>query len=578
MAADTQPHDPQPNDLFGRWLAHHEQQTDPGPDDSAGSTGDVQETAPEPRASRRLPAAAVASSAVERDPVIGGRIVPPSNFGTRRVSPGVSSSPVNELDREPPTGWEPILTRSVRKKVEKTEAKHTPQPVDRPSRFQRLKSRLVDAPEPVEEPSADPTPLAPPVLRTTPPVVAAPAPAPSRTPLPTRPPAPAPEERPSEETVRAAVAPVVQPVVHPVQPVDEPVETPTPVRPFVEAAIDTATAARPIEPVEIPAARAPEPVIEREPMVEPEPVVEPVEIPAARAPEPVIEREPMVEPEPVGEPIVHAEPIGHAEPVVHIEPEQVVHVEPDPVVHVEPEPESVDETPEEPAERRSFLSRPKRAPREPRERGRAARSAAGDAARDLVAAKAKARATTTTPEPEPATVTMPAVAVEAPAPAAPKPAKVSKHDQVAAEMPGVYTFAPKRTSRRFLTLAMLTGLVTSAYFVRAAVQTKETPAIGLAAIVVLATAMVWAIRAGASVTKLEIHQGQLEVVQQGGRFVFDMASQYTHVEVHGQPGKHGWKVLFPRRGMAPFTIDGSMVDPDDFMRVLRFFRPELVPH
>ena len=32
----------------------------------------------------------------------------------------------------------------------------------------------------------------------------------------------------------------------------------------------------------------------------------------------------------------------------------------------------------------------------------------------------------------------------------------------------------------------------------------------------------------------------------------------------------------PRHGT--FTVDASMVDPDDFMRVLRFFRPQLVHH
>ena len=68
------------------------------------------------------------------------------------------------------------------------------------------------------------------------------------------------------------------------------------------------------------------------------------------------------------------------------------------------------------------------------------------------------------------------------------------------------------------------------------------------------------------------------MIQQGGRFIFDLASQYTRFEVHGEPGQRGWKVLFPRRGMAPFTVDASMVDPDDFMRVLRFFRPQLVHH
>ncbi len=145
-------------------------------------------------------------------------------------------------------------------------------------------------------------------------------------------------------------------------------------------------------------------------------------------------------------------------------------------------------------------------------------------------------------------------------------------------MPGVYTFAPKRTSRRLLTISMLIGLVASAYFVREAATIKDTQSIGLAAIGILATAMVWAIRAGASVTRLEVHQGQLQVIQQGGRYIFDLASQYTRFEVHGEPGHRGWKVLFPRRGMDPFTVDATMVDPDDFMRVLRFFRPQLVSH
>jgi hypothetical protein len=149
---------------------------------------------------------------------------------------------------------------------------------------------------------------------------------------------------------------------------------------------------------------------------------------------------------------------------------------------------------------------------------------------------------------------------------------------VAHEVPSTYHFKPKRTSRRFLTIALLCGLVLSAYFGRAAVELRDTGSIGLAAIVLLATAMVWAIRAGASVTTLTVHHGQLEVVQQGGRYVFDMASQYTRVEVHGRPGKRGWAVIFPRRGMAPFKVDATMVDPDDFMRVLRFFRPQLANH
>ena len=140
-------------------------------------------------------------------------------------------------------------------------------------------------------------------------------------------------------------------------------------------------------------------------------------------------------------------------------------------------------------------------------------------------------------------------------------------------MPGVYKFAPKRMLRRLLTISMLIGLVGTAYFVRAASQVKDTQSIGLAAIVVLATAMVWAIRAGASVTTLEVHQGQLQVVQQGGRLIFDLRAVHEVRGARRARATAGGRSLFPRRGMPPFTVDASMVDPDDFMRVLRFFRP-----
>ncbi|QIG45590.1 hypothetical protein G5V58_25160 [Nocardioides anomalus] len=143
-------------------------------------------------------------------------------------------------------------------------------------------------------------------------------------------------------------------------------------------------------------------------------------------------------------------------------------------------------------------------------------------------------------------------------------------------MPGVYVFKARRTSRQLLTIALLIGLVGSAYFVREAVTYQDTLSIGLAAIALLVTVVVWAIRAGASVTRLTVRQGQLEVVQQGGRYVFDLASQYTIFEVHGRSERRGWYVLFHRRDLAPFKVDKTMVDPQDFMRVLRFFRPQLV--
>ena len=171
MAA--QPQDSESNDLFGRWLAHHEQQSG-----DAGGVDDITaESSPPPRASRRLPTAAVASSAVQGDPLIGSRIVPPSNFGARRQAANAPqrTGAVNELDREPPAGWEPIVMRSVRKKVEEAEAKQTPKQAERRGRLQRLKARLVDPVEPPPEVELPEVPLTPPVARSlplpTPPVV-----------------------------------------------------------------------------------------------------------------------------------------------------------------------------------------------------------------------------------------------------------------------------------------------------------------------------------------------------------------------------------------------------------------------
>jgi hypothetical protein len=636
MAADSQVPDAQSDDLFGRWLAHHEQQSG----DGDPSEDEVTDHNPPPRSTSRLPAAAVASSAVDSDPLIGTRLQPPSNFGARRPSPNAPGRP-GELDPEPPAGWEPIVMASARKKADKHDKGATADPSSSTStspehrgRLRRLKARFVDpkerAPE-AEEPVAPEEPT-------------------SRAPLPVRTPA-TPNGRSLEDTIRAAVAgpparhrdapgepkPVEPEPVALVEPEPEPVAPAAPVRAF----IDPGPLVDEPQPVPVAEQSAPAPVVEPVPTVEPltdlatldavvaesvvaeaepeltvEPVappeLEPVEeasvtaepAPAAYVepePEPVAVVEPAPEPEPVA--LVEPEPEPEPEPVAVVEPEPVdlPEPEPEPVALVEPEPEPVAAVEPKAAGLRSLLRRTAREPQaakptkpstppkpskqpKPAKRTKSHRATgptSGNAARELVAAKARARATEPAPKTNPeveAEVESGARAVEAlpEVEAAPAGRKVSKHDQVASEMPGVYRFKAKKTSRRLLTIALLIGLVISAYFVKAAIDTKDTASMGLAAIVLLATAMVWAIRAGAAPTRLEVHQGQLEVVRQGDRYVFDLQSNYTHIEVRGRPGRHGWKVLFPRRGMAPFAVDATMVDPDDFMRVLRFFRPELV--
>ncbi len=142
--ADPHRQEASSDDLFGRWLAHHDEQRTAEQDEPTEVAEGSPETEPAPNVPRRLPAAAVASAAVARDPMIGSRLAAPSTFGVRRPAANAPqrSGAAAEPDRESPTGWEPIVLRSTRKKTEQAEAK----PVDRRGRLQRLKARLVDAP------------------------------------------------------------------------------------------------------------------------------------------------------------------------------------------------------------------------------------------------------------------------------------------------------------------------------------------------------------------------------------------------------------------------------------------------
>lgn len=99
--------------------------------------------------------------------------------------------------------------------------------------------------------------------------------------------------------------------------------------------------------------------------------------------------------------------------------------------------------------------------------------------------------------------------------------------------------------------------------------------IGLAAILALATGVVWAVRAGTVPTRVGLHGGRLEVRTQAGRFVFEITSAHTRLENVGSPGRRGWRLLVHRRGLAPFAITAAMVDPRDLLEALRYYRPDL---
>lgn len=89
------------------------------------------------------------------------------------------------------------------------------------------------------------------------------------------------------------------------------------------------------------------------------------------------------------------------------------------------------------------------------------------------------------------------------------------------------------------------------------------------------TAVIWAVHTGTSVTRMSVRGGLLHVWWHGTKIIFDLTSPLTPIEVSGTPGRHSWHVRILRKNLTPFVINSSMVDPHEFMRVLRYYRPEL---
>jgi hypothetical protein len=105
-------------------------------------------------------------------------------------------------------------------------------------------------------------------------------------------------------------------------------------------------------------------------------------------------------------------------------------------------------------------------------------------------------------------------------------------------------------------------------------QDRSYLSYGIAGTAAALTLIVWATRASASAARLTLHGSELEIMRGGSRSLFDLAQSYTPIEVQGRPGERRWRVLFLRRGMSAYVVDASMVDPHEFMKVLRYFRPE----
>jgi len=142
-------------------------------------------------------------------------------------------------------------------------------------------------------------------------------------------------------------------------------------------------------------------------------------------------------------------------------------------------------------------------------------------------------------------------------------------------IPHTIFFKPRSGGKLVLGLMLLIFLALTALAAVWAWSDRTYLSYGVTAVAALVTAVIWGTRASSAPARLTLHGSELEIVRNGSRALFDLASTHTPIEMYGEPGDRKWKVLFRRRSMSPYVVDSSMVDPTEFTRVLRHFRPEV---
>lgn len=124
----------------------------------------------------------------------------------------------------------------------------------------------------------------------------------------------------------------------------------------------------------------------------------------------------------------------------------------------------------------------------------------------------------------------------------------------------------------FLIFAVLVVLVLAA---AVAYGDPAPSTLGLVLLLVVVLLGAWRMRSRRRPATVVATGSRLEIMRDGGRHVFDLSRRDNPVDVVGLPGDRHWRVLFHRRGMRPYVVDASMVEPDAFMRVLHAQRAEV---
>ncbi len=74
---------------------------------------------------------------------------------------------------------------------------------------------------------------------------------------------------------------------------------------------------------------------------------------------------------------------------------------------------------------------------------------------------------------------------------------------------------------------------------------------------------------------VSITRGVVYIEKGESSYRFDVRQEGTLVDMVGQPGDSFWQMRFHRKGMDDFVVDADMVEPHEFVRQLREYRPGL---
>jgi hypothetical protein len=74
---------------------------------------------------------------------------------------------------------------------------------------------------------------------------------------------------------------------------------------------------------------------------------------------------------------------------------------------------------------------------------------------------------------------------------------------------------------------------------------------------------------------INVNHGVVYIDKGETKYRFDLRHDGTLVDMVGKPGDSYWQVQFHRKGMDDFVVDSGMVDPQEFVRQLRQYRPDL---